>query len=49
MAKNYKVAVIEPFGYRLSDTIDEPRTIDNIHSVEDIKFPKGFPALYFLG
>lgn len=30
LAKTYKVVVVEPFGYGLSDTIDEPRTIDNI-------------------
>lgn len=30
LAKDYKVVVVEPFGYGLSDTIDEPRTIDNI-------------------
>lgn len=30
LSSNYKVVVIEPFGYGLSDITDKPRTVDNI-------------------
>lgn len=30
ISRKYIVAIIELFGYGLSDTIDEPRTINNI-------------------
>lgn len=32
LSPNYKVAVVEPFGYGLSDFTDKPRTIENITS-----------------
>ncbi|MDQ8735195.1 alpha/beta hydrolase [Paenibacillus sp. LHD-38] len=30
LSPHYRVVVVEPFGYGLSDIIDEPRTIENI-------------------
>lgn len=44
LAPNYRVIVVEPFGYGLSDVTDAPRTLENIteeiheaiHQVEDL-------------
>lgn len=30
LSSHYKVVVVEPFGYGLSDVTDKPRTVDNI-------------------
>lgn len=30
LSENYRVAVVEPFGYGLSDVTDDPRTMDHI-------------------
>ncbi len=32
LSPNYRVVVVEPFGYGLSDVTDKPRTVDNITS-----------------
>jgi len=32
LSKNYKIVVIEPFGYGLSDLVEEERTLENVSS-----------------
>jgi len=50
LSDKYKVVVIEPFGYGLSDIIDEERTLENVVSEYHTAFKEiGLEKYYLLG
>lgn len=54
LSKDYKIITLEPFGYGLSDTVDEERTVDNVvselHSaIKTLKIDKYYLMGHSLG